>query len=322
MPRRQRPSPPPGLADRLDRFDLPVIDIGDMPERTVNGQPISALPPPAPDDIAYFIYTSGTTGVPKGVAITHRNVTQLIEALQEHTHLRQPAGVWTQGHSYGFDVSVKEIWGALLSGGRLAVVPESVAGSPEHLHALLIAESVSVLTSTPRALAMLSPQGLESLAVVAVGGEPCPPDLVDRWAPGRVMINAYGPTETTVRASGSAPLTAGCCRRSGADWFAGVGGGVVCARWLAAPGALRGDRRVVRRRRRSRHRLLATRQLNRITLCRLPLRGARNPDVSHRRPRPLAPRRPTGLPRTRRRPSQNPRLPHRTRRNHHRARPP
>jgi amino acid adenylation domain-containing protein/thioester reductase-like protein/non-ribosomal peptide synthase protein (TIGR01720 family) len=198
-----------GLADRLDRFDLPVIDIGDMPERTVKGQPISALPPPAPDDIAYFIYTSGTTGVPKGVAITHRNVTQLIEALQENTHLRQPAGVWTQGHSYGFDVSVKEIWGALLSGGRLAVVPESVAGSPEHLHALLIAESVSVLTSTPRALAMLSPQGLESLAVVAVGGEPCPPDLVDRWAPGRVMINAYGPTETTVRASGSAPLTAG-----------------------------------------------------------------------------------------------------------------
>ncbi|MGC1151452.1 non-ribosomal peptide synthetase, partial [Mycobacterium sp.] len=198
-----------GLAHRLDRFDLPVIDIGDMPDRTVNRQPISALPTPAPDDIAYLIYTSGTTGVPKGVAITHRNVTQLIEALHEHTHLRRPAGVWTQGHSYGFDVSVKEIWGALLSGGRLAVVPESVAGSPEHLHALLIAESVSVLTSTPRALAMLSPQGLESLAVVAVGGEPCPPDLVDRWAPGRVMINAYGPTETTVRASGSAPLTAG-----------------------------------------------------------------------------------------------------------------
>ena len=198
-----------GLADRLARFGLPVIDVGDMPDRAVNGQPTSALPAPAADDIAYFIYTSGTTGVPKGVAITHHNVTQLIEALHEHTHLRQSAGVWTQGHSYGFDVSVKEIWGALLSGGRLAVVPESVAGSPEHLRALLIAENVSVLTSTPRALAMLSPQGLESLAVVAVGGEPCPPDLVDRWAPGRVMINAYGPTETTVRASGSAPLIAG-----------------------------------------------------------------------------------------------------------------
>ncbi|MFZ0716717.1 amino acid adenylation domain-containing protein, partial [Mycobacterium sp.] len=198
-----------GLADRLARFGLPVIDVADMPDRAVNGQPGAALPAPAADDIAYFIYTSGTTGVPKGVAITHHNVTQLIEALHEHAHLRQPAGVWTQGHSYGFDVSVKEIWGALLSGGRLAVVPESVAGSPEHLRALLIAENVSVLTSTPRALAMLSPQGLESLAVVAVGGEPCPPDLVDRWAPGRVMINAYGPTETTVRASGSAPLIAG-----------------------------------------------------------------------------------------------------------------
>ena len=116
--------------------------------------------------------------------------------------------MWTQAHSYGFDVSVKEIWGALLRGGRLVVVPESVANSPQDFHALLVAEQVNVLTSTPRAVAMLSPQGLESLTVLAVGGEPCPAELVDRWAPGRVMINAYGPTETTVRASVSTPLVA------------------------------------------------------------------------------------------------------------------
>ena len=95
-----------------------------------------------------------------------------------------------------------EIWGALLHGGRLVVVPESVAGSPEDFHALLVAEQVSVLSQTPSAVAALSPQGLESVALL-VAGEACPAEVVDRWAPGRVMINAYGPTETTVCASRS-----------------------------------------------------------------------------------------------------------------------
>ena len=82
------------------------------------------MPAPAPDDIAYLIYTSGTTGVPKGVAITHHNVTQLLESLDAGL---PRAGVWSQCHSLAFDVSVWEIFGALLRGGRLVVVPESVA---------------------------------------------------------------------------------------------------------------------------------------------------------------------------------------------------
>jgi thioesterase domain-containing protein/acyl carrier protein len=116
--------------------------------------------------------------------------------------------VWTQCHSYAFDYSVWEIWGALLHGGRLVVVPESVAHSPEDFHALLVAEHVSVFSQTPSAVGALSPQGLESAALV-VAAEACPAEVVDRWAPGRVMINAYGPTETAVYASISAPLTAG-----------------------------------------------------------------------------------------------------------------
>ena len=86
--------------------------------------------------------------------------------------------------------------------------PKSVAGSPEDFHALLVSEQVNVLTQTPSAVAALSPQGLESAAVL-LGGEACPAEVVDRWAPGRVVINAYGPTEATVYASMSAPLTAG-----------------------------------------------------------------------------------------------------------------
>ncbi|MEZ0364232.1 amino acid adenylation domain-containing protein [Mycobacterium sp. pUA109] len=191
-----------GLHARLDGFDGAVIDATDP---RIDGYPDTGLPAPKPDDVAYLIYTSGTTGVPKGVAITHQNVTQLL-ALLDSDLLR--AGVWTQCHSLAFDYSVWEIFGALLGGGRLVVVPESVARSPEDLHALLVAEQVSVLSQTPWAAAMLSPQGLGSTTLV-VAGEACPAAVVDRWASGRMMVNAYGPTETTVYASMSAPLSRG-----------------------------------------------------------------------------------------------------------------
>ena len=191
-----------GLADRLAGCDLTVIDVEDP---RIGTQPGTALPAPAPDDLAHIIYTSGTTGVPKGVAVTHHNVTRLFDALDVGLQ-PGPGQVWTQCHSYAFDFSVWEIWGALLHGGRLVVVPEAVAGSPDDLHALLVTEHVTVLSQTPSAVAMLSPQGLESVALMAAG-EACPAEVVERWAPGRVMINGYGPTETTVYATISAPLT-------------------------------------------------------------------------------------------------------------------
>ena len=190
------------LAGRLDGCGIPVVDVRD---NSIADYPSTGLPLPEPADIAYVIYTSGTTGVPKGVAISHHNVTQLMGSL--HVGLPQ-AGVWSQCHSLAFDISAWEMWGALLGGGRVVVVPEAVTGSPEDLHALLVAERVSVLSQTPSAVAMLSPQGLESTALM-VGGEACAAEVVDRWAPGRVMINAYGPTETTMCVSVSAPLVAG-----------------------------------------------------------------------------------------------------------------
>ena len=233
---------------------------------------------PAPDDIAHIIYTSGTTGVPKGVAVTQYNVVQLFESLDTGLELI-PGQVWTQFHSYAFDFSVWEIWGALLFGGRLVVVPESVARSPQDFHDLLVREQVTVLTQTPSAVRGLSPEGLDSAALV-IGAEPCPPEFVDRWAPGRLMINVYGPTETTMWASKSAPLAAG----SGAPpigspvtgaaffvldgWLRTVPAGVVGELYLAGRGVGVGYWRRA--------------GLDRVAVPRLSVRRCRGTDVSHR----------------------------------------
>ncbi|MBV8787562.1 MAG: amino acid adenylation domain-containing protein, partial [Mycobacterium sp.] len=193
-------------ADQCSRLDAVDVIVIDVQAPAVSTQPTTALPTPSPENIAYVIYTSGTTGAPKGVAVPHHNVTQLVESLLGA--LSGPRA-WALCHSLAFDASVEEIWGALLHGGRLVVVPEPVLASPNSLRELLIAEKVSVLSHTPTALATLPPDGVE-LAALIVGGEACPTDLVDRWAAaGRAVIDAYGPTETTVCVSRTAPLTPG-----------------------------------------------------------------------------------------------------------------
>ena len=194
------------LRQRLDGHDLLVVDLDDA---LIAGYPCTDLPAqfgPSAAGIAYVIYTSGTTGTPKGVAITHRNLTQLIASLDAGLPA-PPEQVWTQCHSYVFDFSVWETWGALLRGGRLVVVPEAVTGSPSDFHELLVSQHVNVITQTPSAVGALSTEGLDAAALL-VGGEACPAEVVDRWAPGRVMLNAYGPTETTIYVALSAALTA------------------------------------------------------------------------------------------------------------------
>ncbi|WP_459975013.1 AMP-binding protein, partial [Mycobacterium sp. MUNTM1] len=141
---------------RLDGFDGAIVDVNDPAARI---QPTTGLPVPDAESIAYIIYTSGSTGVPKGVAATHRSVTQLLEAVDAQL---SPGEVWTQCHSLAFDFSVWEIFGALLHGGRLVIVPDDVVRSPEDLHTLLVGESVNVLSQTPSAFYAL--QSADALA--------------------------------------------------------------------------------------------------------------------------------------------------------------
>ena len=189
--------------------------------------------------------TSPTSSTPRAPPVSPRGWRSPTTTSPSCSTHWTPAWLWRRGrcgrsvHSYAFDFSVWEIWGALLHGGRLVVVPDSVARSPKTSTPCWSLNTSACLTQTPSAVGVLSPEGLESAALV-VGGEACPPEVVDRWAPGRVMVNVYGPTETTVCAAISAPLTGGV--RGAADRFAGAGCGVVRAGRLVAAGAGRGGR--------------------------------------------------------------------------------
>ncbi|MFF9607549.1 amino acid adenylation domain-containing protein [Streptomyces sp. NPDC014684] len=166
-----------------------------------------------PDSPAYVIFTSGSTGQPKGVCITHRNVVRLVEQAQERYRFTDQ-DVWSMFHSYGFDVSVFEMWGALLNGGRVAVVPYWVSRSPDEFYGFLAAEQVTVLSQTPSAFSQLilaaeirdsDPSEL-SLRYVIFAGERLDTAALQPWfdrfgdeAP--AMVNMYGITEVTVHAT-------------------------------------------------------------------------------------------------------------------------
>ncbi|MCY7810920.1 non-ribosomal peptide synthetase DhbF [Bacillus spizizenii] len=191
----------PELAEKLNTYPA------ENPSNTDRIQPLSPL------NTAYVIYTSGSTGVPKGVMIPHQNVTRLFAATDHWFHFSSD-DIWTMFHSYAFDFSVWEIWGPLLHGGRLVIVPHHVSRSPEAFLRLLVKEGVTVLNQTPSAFYQLMQAEREqsdlgqalSLRYVIFGGEALELSRLEDWYNRHPenrpqLINMYGITETTVHVS-------------------------------------------------------------------------------------------------------------------------
>ncbi|NCT23380.1 nonribosomal peptide synthetase DhbF [Bacillus subtilis subsp. subtilis] len=191
----------PELAEKLNTYPA------GNPKNKDRTQPLSPL------NTAYVIYTSGSTGVPKGVMIPHQNVTRLFAAT-EHWFRFSSDDIWTMFHSYAFDFSVWEIWGPLLHGGRLVIVPHHVSRSPEAFLRLLVKEGVTVLNQTPSAFYQFMQAEREqpdlgqalSLRYVIFGGEALELSRLEDWYNRHPenrpqLINMYGITETTVHVS-------------------------------------------------------------------------------------------------------------------------
>lgn len=195
-----------------------VLDDPELCEKLKTYSPLNPdhtdrIRPLSPFNTAYVIYTSGSTGVPKGVMIPHQNVTRLFGAT-DHWFRFGSDDVWTMFHSYAFDFSVWEIWGPLLHGGRLVIVPHDISRSPEAFLRLLVKEGVTILNQTPSAFYQFMQAEREqpdlgqalSLRYVVFGGEALELSRLEDWyhrhpeqAP--KLINMYGITETTVHVS-------------------------------------------------------------------------------------------------------------------------
>ncbi|BAZ50352.1 amino acid adenylation [Nostoc sp. NIES-4103] len=189
------------LIKKLPTFKGSIVCL-DQIKQEQEHNPISEV---TADNLAYIIYTSGSTGQPKGVLVNHFHVVRLFSSTDEWFKFNNN-DVWTLFHSYAFDFSVWEMWGALLYGGRLVIVPYWISRSPDAFYNLLCQEQVTVLSQTPsafRQLMRLEQQASKlALRLVIFGGEALEIKSLKPWFERHgdlpQLVNMYGITETTV----------------------------------------------------------------------------------------------------------------------------
>ena len=183
--------------ERLRGIGLRIVLAAEVASAAANPVP----PVLAPQRLAYVIHTSGTTGAPKGVAVEHGAIANLVRADLEYFRLGPEARV-AQCSSPAYDSSIEEAWLAFAAGATLVLMDDATLRLGPDLVAWLRRARISVLCPPPtllRAMACSDPErALPDLKLLYVGGEALTPDLAERWSPGRWMENGYGPTECTV----------------------------------------------------------------------------------------------------------------------------
>ncbi|GAA4873184.1 amino acid adenylation domain-containing protein [Kitasatospora terrestris] len=195
-------------ADTLDLARKLPGDLALLDARTLDGPAPAPAALPDPDDLAYLIYTSGSTGVPKGVMVRHRGLNALCDPTPAGLETG-PGDRWLGAHSFSFDVSVWEMWGALSSGARLVVADQADLVDPARLARLAHTERITVLSLTPGALYRLLPPFFDTLGpgkspvrYVVLAGEALSwsrlASLVDPERMPAVFVNMYGITEGTI----------------------------------------------------------------------------------------------------------------------------
>jgi amino acid adenylation domain-containing protein/FkbM family methyltransferase len=197
------------LLERLQNYTKTIICVDSMLNVIAQESIMPHSHSTLPDNPAYVIYTSGSTGRPKGVVVTHRNAVRLFEATQPWFRFNEK-DIWTLFHSSAFDFSVWELWGALLYGGQVVIVPYHISRAPEAFYELLKVRQVTVLNQTPSAFRQLiqveeaSKDVSElSLRLVIFGGEALEMQGLRPWFARHgetisQLVNMYGITETTV----------------------------------------------------------------------------------------------------------------------------
>ncbi len=161
---------------------------------------LQMLVSPTTENLCYIIYTSGSTGRPKGVAIEHPAICNFVHVAAKIYDIRESDRIY-QGMTIAFDFSVEEIWLGLTHGATIVAGPTDERRIGNDLADFLIKNKVTVFCCVPTLLATID-KDIPTIRTLIVGGEPCPPNLVERWwKPGRRVLNTYGPTETTVTAT-------------------------------------------------------------------------------------------------------------------------
>lgn len=188
------------------RIRLDQLDISGFSAAPVRDS--DRLRPLAPQHPAYLIYTSGSTGQPKGVVVTHGGFGILRTAQVDALGLR-PGSRVLQYFAPSFDGSIWDTFIPLVAGAAVVVVPTHQLSPGQRLRETAARFDVTHLTVPPTALTLMSADALPGVRQLTVAGEACSPDVVNRWAPERLLLNAYGPTETTVCVAVSGALLGG-----------------------------------------------------------------------------------------------------------------